>query len=146
MKRPRGICAAAKAQRAVNKQAGCCSRINPGSFASLLIAMWTNKEHVLFFFSFLFFPPSAPTLFRADVLSFQAARVNEGVRSDSIWAVRSLCFFSFACRSQGLNYRCSGRCFDSSLLAKNASQMLSLIPIRQHFGRFYQARAHTKPR
>lgn len=27
---PRGICAAVKPQRAVNKQAGCCCRINPG--------------------------------------------------------------------------------------------------------------------
>lgn len=31
MKGPRGMCAAVKPQRTVNKQAGCCCRINPGS-------------------------------------------------------------------------------------------------------------------
>lgn len=30
IKWPRGICAAVKPWRAVNKQAGCCCRINPG--------------------------------------------------------------------------------------------------------------------
>lgn len=132
MKRPRGICAAAKAQRAVNKQAGCCCRINPWSCASLLIAVWTNKEHILYFFSFFSpictnsFPQRWPVQ-RADVLSFQVACVSDLTRSGLLASVSGVFLFRAAHNASVLDvllrcfrtHRCEQRQPDSFIIISN---------------------------
>lgn len=105
-----------KAQRAVNKQAGCCWRINPWSFASLLIAMWTNKEHILFsFFFFFYFHPhqlfcNANNVPVCRHCFISVGITNKSVRFDWIRAVSfSLCVFSTWCFTWCHNIGCSVR-------------------------------------